>query len=118
MVQQLTYDYDSIGRLQARADANQNLSETFLYDNLNRLTSATVNSGAAGLVTQSFGYDAIGNIISRSDVGTYGYGLVNTRPHAVAEVQLAGGGKRQYTYDANGNLTQEVQLDAAGNVMA
>lgn len=117
-VQNLAYSYDSIGNQLSRNDATQSLSETFLYDALNRLTTATVNSGAAGLVTQSFAYNAIGNITSRSDVGTYSYGATNNRPHAVTEVQLAGGGKRQYTYDANGALTQEVQLDAANNVIA
>jgi RHS repeat-associated protein len=116
-VQNLSYSYDSLGNLQSRNDANQNLNETFLYDSLNRLTSGTVNSLGAGLVTQSIAYNAIGNIVSRSDVGSYAYGPANSRPHALTEVQLAGGGKRQYTYDANGNLAQEVQLDALNNVI-
>jgi RHS repeat-associated protein len=116
-VQNLTYTYDSLGNLQSRNDATQTLSETFLYDSLNRVTTATVNSGGAGLVTQTFAYNAIGNITSRSDVGAYTYGTVNNRPHAVTEVQLAAGGKRQYSYDANGSLTTEVQLDANNNVI-
>jgi RHS repeat-associated protein len=116
-VQNLSYTYDSLANMLSRSDANQSLSETFLYDSLNRLTSATVNSSGAGIVTQTFGYNAIGNITSRSDVGTYTYGATNNRPHAVAEVQLAAGGKRVYTYDANGALTNEVQYDASNNVI-
>jgi RHS repeat-associated protein len=117
-VQHLSFTHDQIGNMLSRSDANQNLNETFLYDSLNRLTSATVNSGGAGVVTQSFGYNAIGNIVSRSDVGSYTYGAVNHRPHAVQEIALAQGGKRQYTYDANGSLTEEVQLDANNQVIA
>lgn len=116
-VQNLAYAFDDLGNLLSRTDVNQNLAETFLYDNRNRLKSSTVNSGI-GTVTQSYNYDAIGNITSRSGVGTYTYGAVNAKPHAVAEVALIGGGKRVYQYDGNGNLLTEVQYDAAGNVVA
>ncbi len=117
-VQNLSYSYDNIGGLQSRNDGNQSLSETFLYDSLNRLTSSTVNSGGAGLVTQTYAYDNIGNMTSRSGVGTYTYGAVNSRPHGVTSIAWTGGGQRQYTYDANGNLTGEVQRDASNNVIA
>ena len=117
-VQNLSFTYDARGNLFTRNDANQNLAESFLYDTLNRITSNTVNSTGVGQVTQTYAYDSIGNIINRSDKGAYTYGAVNNRPHAVAEIALAGGDKRQYTYDANGNLTQEVQRDALGNVLA
>lgn len=117
-VQNLSFTFDKRGNMLTRSDANQNLNETFLYDTLNRLTSNTVNSSGAGLVTQTYGYDSIGNITSRSDMGAYTYGAVNNKPHAVAQIALAGGGTRQYIYDGSGNLTQEVQRDAANNVIA
>lgn len=50
-----------------------------------------------GAVTQSVGYDALGNIMSRSDVGSYTYHP--TRKHAVTQA-----GTRAFTYDANGNM--------------
>ena len=118
-VQNLSFSYDVRGNMLTRADANQNLSESFLYDALNRLTSNTVNSSGAGMVTQTYGYDTIGNLTSRSDMGTYTYSANGgVRPHAVSQIALAGGGTRQYSYDASGSLVQEVQRDAANNVIA
>ena len=98
LVLNLTYQYDSLGNLTTRTDANQNLVETFLYDALNRLTS----SGGASIGTKTYSYDAIGNLTSRSDVGSYTYGAVNNKPHAV--IGIAGTVNTSFTYDANGNL--------------
>lgn len=117
-VQNLTFNYDDAGSLLNRSDTNQNLGENFLYDSLRRLTTSTVNSSGAGIVTQTYNYDSIGNIAFRSDKGTYTSGPLNARPHAVDNIALAGGGTRYYHYDANGNLTGEVQYDAASNVVA
>jgi RHS repeat-associated protein len=117
-VQNLTFGYDAIGNVLSRADANQNLSETFLYDELNRLTGNTVNAPGAGLATQNYAYDALGNITSRSDLGTYSYGATNAEPHAVQGIAYPDGGRRAYGYDANGNLTTETQYDASNNPVA
>jgi RHS repeat-associated protein len=116
-VQNLTLTYDARGNVLTRADANQNLNESFLYDSLSRLTSSTVNSSGAGVITQTYVYDNLGNITSRSGVGTYTYGPPNSKPHAVAGIELAGGGTRQYTYDVTGNLTDETQRDASNNII-
>ena len=119
-VQNLTYQYDSLGNITSRTDANQNLTETFVYDSVNRLTSSTVNSSGAGIVTKTYAYDAIGNITSRSDLGNYTYnpsGGGSVRPHALIQVDLSAGGKRTYVYDANGNLSTETQYDAANNII-
>ncbi len=42
-------------------------------------------------------YDALGNVTSRSDVGSYGY-------HAVRKHAVVSAGSNSYTYDANGNM--------------
>ena len=57
---------------------NEIPSETFTYDNLNRVTSATVSQSVAPVKT--FAYDAIGNMLSKSDVGAYAYPLVGCEP--------------------------------------
>ncbi|MRR51414.1 MAG: type IV secretion protein Rhs [Rhodocyclaceae bacterium] len=116
-VQNLAYQYDSLGNLTSREDANQTLIESFTYDTLNRLQTATVNASAVSpAATTTFTYDALGNILSRSDLGTYTYptgGAASVRPHAVSRIDLAGGGYRTYSYDANGNLATEAQYDAS-----
>ena len=58
-----------MGNLVTRRDLKRNLSESFSYDGLYRLTTVRKN----GQVTQSMTYDNAGNITSKSDVGTYIY---------------------------------------------
>ncbi|WP_137391668.1 FG-GAP-like repeat-containing protein [Rhodoligotrophos defluvii] len=109
-IQNLTYGFNALGNLVSRTDARQSLSESFIYDNLNRVTSSTVNSGS-GNVTVSVTYNALGNITSKSDVGTYTYaqlhggctGGAQPGPHAVT--QVSGIKNATYCYDANGNMT-------------
>ena len=117
-VQNLSYQYDKVGNLTTRTDGNQNLTENFIYDSLNRLTSSTVNSSGAGIVTKNYSYDAIGNITSKSDLGTYVYPANSARPHAVSQVTLSAGGKITFAYDANGALTTQTQTDAGNNTVA
>jgi len=97
VVQNLAYDFDSLGNLVSRSDNRQNRSETFLYDSLNRLTNATV-SGQQAKTAQ---YDELGNITFRSDVGSYTYAQNGAGPHAVTSI--SGVNSNTYTYDANGN---------------
>ena len=100
-VQNLKYQFDNLGNLTQRKDELQNKTENFLYDNLNRLTSAEV----VGVGTKSFDYDAIGNIINKSDVGSYLYGD-NTNGHAGphAVTSTTGAVNATYVYDNNGNM--------------
>ena len=109
-VQDLGYVLDSLGNLTKREDFIQDVYESFGYDNLNRLTGGTVYNADtdAALAAKSYSYNAIGNIVNKSDVGTanYGYGSGNRSgagdagPHAVVS---AGG--YTYAYDDNGNMT-------------
>jgi len=135
-VQDLTYTYDANNNLKSRIDAfttnagtPTTVTETFDYDVLDRLTKHT-NGGDVVDVT----YDAIGNILTKSDVGGYSYGAgAGAGPHAVTYVASAPGtanplAKFQvdwewegetitqaqpaihdvtYQYDANGNITSQ-----------
>ncbi|WP_408001807.1 NBR1-Ig-like domain-containing protein [Massilia sp. SM-13] len=102
------YIYDVLGNVSSRSQywedpANlptkrSGFGETFTYDALNRLETAWI----AGQSEQVFTYNEIGNLTSKTSVGTYTYpasGANSIRPHAVSTVAGAGFG-----YDDNGNL--------------
>jgi RHS repeat-associated protein len=103
-VQDVSYTYDLLGNPLSRVDNNLHWTESFTYDALNRLTSTTVNSFTPSLV-KNFTYSPIGNMLSKSDVGTYTYPAAGSaRPHAVTSI--AGGAiTTTFAYDANGNQT-------------
>ena len=82
---------------------SRTLTETFTYDTLNRLTQSQVGSNTA----QTVSYDALGNIKSKTGVGSYTYGAGTAGPHAVTAA-----GSDTYTYDDGGN-----QLTGAGRTL-
>jgi len=115
-IQNLGYQYDSVGNLRyresKRTDMNgtplESLTETLTYDALNRLDVST----GTGTYRRNYGYDALGNLTFREDkensssanrdLGALAYENVrNAGPHAVT----AAGGKL-YSYDLYGNMTQ------------
>jgi RHS repeat-associated protein len=95
-----SYQYDLGDNLTQRTDLVKAITDTYRYDKLDRLTEYTVSSGDAGANrTVTMAYNAIGNVLSKSDVGGYGYAA--GRPHAVSTAAgLA------HTYDANGSLLE------------
>jgi YD repeat-containing protein len=77
----------------------------FTYDYAGRLLSAVNTQGFTDM-TQSFSYDAAGNMASNSRIGAYTYGApAANRPHAPTSV--AG---NALSYDANGNMTSSPSL--------
>jgi len=100
-VQDHSYSWDDLGNLMTRLDqsGSKNLTETFVYDDLNRLTSSQVT----GKTAQALEYDILGNITRKSDVGDYTYGENGHGPHAVTSTSDGIG----YSYDANGNLLSD-----------
>ena len=109
-VQALTYEWDLVGNLTERMEASvgKALTEAFTYDNLNRLTQSQVTGRSA----QTVSYDALGNIKTKTGVGTYTYGTGTTAPgpHAVTQAGIL-----NYTYDANGNVLTERRTGATSD---
>ncbi len=101
--QDLAYTYDANGNITRIVDnsaTNSKKTTDYTYDALNRLLSATATGAVNGQnYTQTYSYDAIGNI-TNSPQGAYIYSQTGyANPHAVTSV-----GSTNYTYDNNGNL--------------
>ncbi len=94
LIQDLTYTWDLAGNVTQLADGLRATSQTFGYDALNRLTSASGPYGA-----KTYGYDRLGNLINKEGV-TMTYG----RPHGVTVTSLG----LNLSYDAVGSLLKKV----------
>lgn len=110
VIQDLNYTYDSVGQVLSIKDnvntGTASMNQTYAYDALNRLVSA---SGSYG--SKTYAYDTIGNITLKDGL-TYNYGELNSRvngnavsigqagPHAVTS--LSDGSV--FKYDADGNM--------------
>lgn len=109
--QDIAYTYDNNGNIATLIDNSNTASKknaAYTYDDLNRLTSATVTNVATGQTpyTENYTYDAIGNILTKTGAGSYSYtgdeGDSFANPHAVTDIDgLA------FSYDENGNLTSK-----------
>lgn len=108
-VTNLAFSYYSTGLMKTRVDSNAGVSALYGYDELDRLQSEQLSgTGFSSPQTISWTYDDVGNIATRSDVGTYLYGAsgaTSVRPHAVLGVAgvVNGWANPQYAYDDNGN---------------
>ncbi len=69
----------STGNLSSRTEGLYNLSESFTYDNLDRLTKITKDGN-----DRNVGYLANGNISSKYDAGAYTYDPVKT--HSISKI--------------------------------
>jgi RHS repeat-associated protein len=119
-----SYSWDIYANLVQRADTLDNVTENFCYDALNRLTNYGINgtsctTGNTNSV-KTVSYDSLGDILTKSDVGTYTYPTAGSAlPHAVSGIStttgctlvapeapctVGGTVSPTYTYDANGNM--------------
>ena len=79
-IQDLSYTFNpQSGNMTSRTDNTRNITESFSYDGLNRLTAYTGNTAT---------YDVKGNITGRSDVGSFNYGITQ-KPYAVSAITPA-----------------------------
>jgi YD repeat-containing protein len=118
-----SFVYDSIGNLTQRYDGVSGLNEAFGYDSLNRLTSSSAQAGSGPLTQVTLTYNEIGNILTKSDVGTYTYASLkangSARPHAVSKIMMNDGTTvyANYTYDANGNMLTSLDSTSKGRTI-
>ena len=115
------YLYNGVGNRTSLTDRRG--SQTFGYDNLDRLTSASHPMLAT---PQSFAYDPVGNRTTNNSTVNAGNQLTADATHNYAyddngnltrKTLLATGNYTQYTYDAENKLTK-VEEFAAGNPTA
>ena len=83
--QDLSFTFSPLGNLQQRSDNILDRTETFEFDELNRLTKSTI----LGIDTLSVTYDLLGNITFKSDVGNYVYGENGAGPHVLTSIDHA-----------------------------
>ncbi len=111
LLQDLSYDFDAVGNLTSLTDHWNTASQTFQYDEINRLTTA---SGAYGSFYYSF--DATGNLLEKGTSTTLTYGAPDgTKPHAVTTFN-DGSTNLTLTYDDNGNLIEKTGSDPEGGL--
>ncbi|MBU4333403.1 MAG: hypothetical protein KKD07_03070, partial [Candidatus Omnitrophica bacterium] len=106
ILQDLNYKYDAVGNIVSIIDNVNTATQSFKYDEINRLIEARGES----YESKDFVYDEIGNIIEK-DGKSYYYGEGGAGPHAVT--LLSDGAT--FTYDENGNM-QSRQLGAGGDL--
>ncbi len=119
-----SYSWDTYANLVQRADTLNSVTENFCYDALNRLTNYGINGSSCTTgntnSVKTVSYDSLGDILTKSDVGTYTYPAAGSPlPHAVSSINtttgctlvapeapctVGGTANPTYTYDANGNM--------------
>lgn len=99
-LQNLSYTFDNAGNIQTITDACHSATQSFAYDDLNRLTSAISQTYG----TKTYCYDAIGNILEKEGI-SYAYGENGSGAHAVTTLtNKLTNQQTSLTYNANGNM--------------
>jgi len=120
-IQDLNYAYDLAGNILNITDSSDTLAAKtadYTYDDLYRLTQAEVtNTANSSDYLRQYQYDAIGNMVYKTDQGTYNYQEVYadayTHPQAVKAIA-----DNYHYYDANGNLTSVVDQNTQSETAA
>jgi YD repeat-containing protein len=101
--QSFALGYDAASRISSITDsANAANTNTYSYDNLDRLIGAVLPS-----LPFVYGYDAVGNRTSKtvgSATDSYAYGATSNR---IASIAAQGGATRTYDFDPNGSTTSD-----------
>lgn len=107
-IQRLNFAYDADSNITKITNGiNTAYTQTFTYDKLNRLT----NISSTGLGNHNFSYDDLGNRTARSGAISESY-AINTASNRLNQV-TRGSQTRVFTYDVNGNVTNEKRFDGS-----
>jgi len=87
-IQNIQYNINPAnGNVNSRTDAIVGLTESFSYDQTNRLTNSNISGSQT--TSQTIGYAANGNITQKTDAGSYSY--LNNKPNAIESVTNVNG---------------------------
>ncbi len=123
-LQNFEYSYDDVGNLSWIKDykAGSPQTQTFGYDNLDRLTSAGAagGTGGNGNYSESYNYDAASGNLSQKAGGNYTYDT--TKKHAVRRVNASGGASktiqvRAYSTPCNDGVRATMELRVNGSLV-
>ena len=114
------HQYDKVGNITRLVNSSSvgSDTQTFTYDHLNRLSTATAGGGLANYdhsdPDNDYNYDLIGNITYLGNNTQYDYQNwsancpqplpTQTMPHAVKQI-----GSQYFCYDNNGNMTKRYE---------
>ncbi|GIH27983.1 hypothetical protein Aph01nite_62930 [Acrocarpospora phusangensis] len=105
-----TYGYDKNDNLTSLNSVNPVGSQTFTYDDLDRLLTHTLkNSGGSQLAKITYGWDADDNLTAKTTEGLVGSGANvygYDRSGRLTSWQDPGGNTTTYVWDASGNRIQ------------
>lgn len=107
---QLDYEFDWNLNLKRRSRPDVEKVEGFDYDLFDQVIEHYSVQETSTVPIASFRYDTLGNIESKSGVGTYDY-TESGRPHAISSI-----GDTTFTYDDAGNQTHRDGSLAAGGM--
>ena len=96
LIANYTYGYDDRNNLIQRKDNISHITERFSYDKLDRLSSWRLSSKKLNILRR-YRYDIYGNIIYKSNVGSFSY---NSKNQIIAAPSKLG----YFSYDKNGNM--------------
>ncbi len=115
-LQHLVYDLDAVGRVRAAADLSDvtgkiRNSQTFGYDERNRLAFATGTRSGGAAYRFDYAYDAGGNLVSGETFAGMVHGRDGDDPAHPNRLRRRGSSATpEYEYDASGNLTRDPEL--------
>ena len=116
-IQDFTLAYDLVGNVIQRVDHFEKRAERYEYDELNRIT------GAAELMGERINvkYDPLGNVLVKTDIGTYQY-CDSERTRVLCGIKSQAGVSSSLSYDAAGNMLRlgekKFTYDGEGRVAA